>query len=195
MSLTALPKRLFFFLLCGMLVLAGSVAIHAQTRFNADSAARARQAALITTRAAQKHSLDSARAARQLALENLKAARQIRTDSLAAIRKHRESRFFRDSVKSAREDRIAAIRDAQHDRMDSLKDARTRITDSTIAAREAALAPVHKAQAKRMDSLTAIKKYKTGRRYADSVAIAQKARTQETAMRRKAFTDSLTARA
>ncbi len=179
-------------LLCALLLTAAGTPGYTQTRVNADSAAQARRQALEVTRAAQKRSLDSAKAARQHILDSLKAFRQQRMDSLTAIRKYRESRHFRDSVTAAREERIATVREVQHARMDSLKEARQRSTDSAIAAREAAMAPIRKAQQRRMDSLTAIKKYKSSKRYADSVAIAQKARTQEIAAKRKAFTDSLT---
>lgn len=190
----AFRQRLFLCLSIIMLLLcAGGPSLHAQTRYNADSATRARQQALEIVRAAQKRSLDSARTARQHALDSLKAARQIRTDSLAAIRKYRESRHFRDSVTEARQDKIETLREAQRTKMEALKDARQRTTDSLVASREAAMSVIRKAQQRRTDSLAAIRKYKTSKRYADSVAIVQKARAQSLQAARKAFTDSLTA--
>jgi tetratricopeptide (TPR) repeat protein len=177
----------------GFLTLAGSQAGYAQTRTNADSAARARQKALELVRTAQKRSLDSARTARQQSLESLKAIRERRTDSMQAMRKYRESRRFRDSVTHAREERVATIREAQRARMDSMKDARERVTDSIIAAREAATAIIRKAQQKRADSLASIKKYKMSKRFADSVAIVKRERTDSIKTVRKAHLDSMTA--
>ncbi len=194
MSFQALRQRLSLpIFITALLLLAGGLRSFAQSRLNTDSAARARQQTLEATRAAQKRTLDSAKASRQHMLDSLKASRLHRTDSLQAIRKYRESRRFRDSVTEARQDRVETIREAQHARLDSMKDARQRITDSIVASREAQMAPIRKAQKTRMDSLNALKKYKTSKRYADSVAIAQKARAQELAAKRKTFTDSLTA--
>ncbi len=192
MFFPAFKMRLLFILFSiGFLLMAEGQAGYAQARYNSDSATRARQKLLETTRAAQKRSLDSSRAARQLALDNLKEVRQAHTDSLQAIRKYRESRHFKDSVANVREERVAAIREAQRARLDSMRDARQRVTDSMIAAREAATAIIHKAQQRRADSLAAIKKYKTSKRYADSVAIVHRARADSVKAVRKAFTDSL----
>jgi hypothetical protein len=193
LSLLACSQRLLSLFALVLLLLAGSLSAHGQARINADSATKARQQALVVMREAQKRSLDSARTARQHAMDSLKAARQERTDSLMAIRKYRESKRFRDSVAAERADKIATIREAQQNRLDSMKAARERVTDSVVSAREAATAIIRKGQQRRTDSLASIKKYKTSKRYADSVAIRQKARTDSVASARKAFSDSLTA--
>jgi tetratricopeptide (TPR) repeat protein len=194
MFLTALRQRLpFLCFLISILLLAGSRPACAQARYNADSAAHARRQQLEAARAAQQRTTDSARTARQHALDSMNVVRQKHSDSMKAIRSYRESRHFRDSVSNERKERIAAIREMQRARLDSMKEARQRVTDSLIAAREAATAIIRKAQQRRADSLAAIKKYKTSKRYADSVAIVRRARTDSILTVRQAHMDSLTA--
>lgn len=182
-----------------LMLLAGSP-LHAQNRFNADSATKARQAALAeqraimdAQRAEQRRVMDSAKTSRTRIMDSLKSVRANRADSLARVRKYRESRKFRDSVTHAREDRIAAVRDVQRARSDSVRDVRQRAMDSAVAVREAATAVFRKAQEQRSDSLARIRKYRESKRFTDSVAITRKARTDSLKDVRKAFSDSVTA--
>lgn len=202
-------KFLLFFCLCG-----GSLQGYAQARFNADSAAKARQslleaqraeqrrildstresrkAIIEATREAQKRHLDSLREVRKAHLDSLKEVRAARAAELQATRKHRESRQYRDSVKDAREEKLAIIREAQRAKLDSTKAARQRVTDSIIDAREAATAARRAIQKHRSDSLAVIRNYRNSKRFSDSVAIVRKARMDSLHEARKAFTDSLT---
>ncbi len=214
-KLTTSIRRLSCFLLAFLFLCAGGNTLYAQKTFNADSASRARKQALDIARTSQKHrqdssreaqqaliaamrdaqkrALDSARESRQEMLDDLKEARQRRTDSLQAIRKHRESRAYRDSVTSAREEKIAAIREVQAARLDSMKEARIRSSDSLIAVREAETAVRKRIQQQRADSLTRIRSYRTSKRFTDSVAIVRRVRMDSLHDARKAYTDSLTA--
>jgi tetratricopeptide (TPR) repeat protein len=174
--------------------------LHAQVRYNVDSANQARQQALATQRAAleaqraeNKRVMDSARVSRAHILDSVKTIRQRRADSMASVRKYRESRRFQDSVKRARADRLTDMREAQKDRSDSVREVRQRSTDSVIAIREAATAVFRKAQQQRTDSLARIRKYRDSKRFADSVAIVRKARTDSLREYRKSVADSIVA--
>lgn len=191
--LTVFIRRCVLLLCSCLLLFAGNTTTHAQTRFNADSATRARQQALEITRAAQKRTLDSARSSRQHILDSARAARKIITDSLQARRKYRESKYFKDSVAEVRQERISSIREAQQARMDSMKAAREYVTDSIVASREAATAALKRVQQRRTDSLAAIKKYRTSKRFTDSVAIYRKNRLDSIRAVRQSFTDSIAA--
>ncbi|MBS1643803.1 MAG: hypothetical protein JST36_02085 [Bacteroidetes bacterium] len=196
------------------LLLLGSTVGYGQSRSNADSSLKARKALLESQRAEQKRVQDSARDARILQIQTLRSKQQAHLDSvrnarqrqmdslkeqraeraaeLKAIRKHRESRAYRDSIQDAREEKLAIVREAQRAHLDSMKAARQRMTDSMIDAREAATAARRAVQKQRTDSLAAIRKYRTSKRFTDSVAIVRNMRTDSIQERRKAYTDSLT---
>jgi tetratricopeptide (TPR) repeat protein len=175
-----------------LFLFAGNVKSQAQARYNADSATAAQRRALEMQRAQQKHVLDSSRVSRQHILDSTRAARKIITDSLQARRAYRESKHFKDSVTRARAEHVADIREAQKNRLDSVKDVRQRYTDSVVASREAATAQRRKIQEHRTDSLQAIQKYRNSKRFADSVAIYRQAKLDSVHNVRKLYSDSLT---
>lgn len=185
-----IPVFIFFMLGIGLLTAAPA---QAQSRYNVDSANRARRQAQDALRALQQHRLDSSRISRKHIADSLKAFRQHRTDSLAAIRKYRNSRRFKDSVRDVRETRLAAIREIRQAHLDSMKEARERITDSMVASREAKMAIIRKAQKRRADSLLSIRNYRNSKRFKDSVAIVRRAFSDSLSAIRKARTDSMIA--
>jgi len=176
--------------------------VFAQTRTNSDSAINARKDAqeaarqtqqeqLARNREEQKRKVDSARASRTEITEQLKETRQERSDSILAVRKYRESKEYKDSVKEAREEKLAAIHEAQQARLDSMRQFRQHITDSTRQVRDKAMLALKKIQQHRSDSLNKIKVYRNSRRYTDSVSIARKNRLDSLHDIRQAFTDSI----
>ena len=174
-TLTSEIRGFIFRGICLLVLLCGGLAVHAQTaHFNTDSATRARRDIADATRARQQHSLDSARTARQRTTDSLKAARETAGAALAAIRKHRESKFYKDSIIRARTQRMNAMHNTQKARTDSLKAIRQHSTDSLVASRKKITDVLRATQKKRTDSLNAIRKYKQSRRYADSVFIVRK---------------------
>ncbi|MBN9485169.1 MAG: hypothetical protein BGO70_10710 [Bacteroidetes bacterium 43-93] len=144
-------------------------------------------------REAQKRFSDSLRAARQHFSDSMKEARQRRADSFAVIREYKASRFYRDSVKDVREQRLAAIQAIRKAHFDSLKAARQKITDSIKFARKTVLDSIHAVQKHRSDSLAKIRKYKESRRFRDSVEVVRKLRADSIKLVRKHHSDSLIA--
>ncbi|MBS1616626.1 MAG: hypothetical protein JST06_10980 [Bacteroidetes bacterium] len=182
----------FFIFILGVLLFSATHA-QAQSRFNADSANRARRQAISALKALQQHRLDSAQASRKHIADSLKAFREHRADSLASIRKYRNSRRYKDSVRDARETRLATIREVRQAHLDSMKNVRERITDSIVAVREARMAIIRKGQKRRADSLMSIRNYRNSKRFKDSVAIVRRAFSDSLAAIRKARTDSMIA--
>jgi len=205
-----------FLFVCGI-VSATYTPSWAQVRKNtrttaADSAARARQAALEAQRALRQQSIDSARTARQHAADSMRAARQRitdsltahrkrvtdslntarkhRADSLARIRKYRESRRYKDSVTRVRQQKIDERRAIQQAYFDSVRTVRKHITDSILAVRKAKTDSITAVRKARTDSLARIRKYKESKRYRDSVAIVRQGRLDSLRLAREQYNDS-----
>jgi len=167
-----------------------------QARFAAQAAERKHIADSLT--AARKHTADSimsarkrysdsiknyndsVRLARTRILEEQKAIRQKRTDSLAAVKKYRESKHYKDSVETVRENRKADLVKARKHYTDSIKRIQRNRTDSILAERKvytdsmkSALNTAKEARAKQLDSLKA---YRAAR--ADSLAKVRQARAE-----------------
>ena len=134
--------------------------------------------------------MDSIKTAREAASRLFKETQKRRTDSLTALRKYRESKRYTDSVARTRQQRADSFRAVQRARIDSATAVRNQGRDSTIAVRNAAISDLRAAQKKRSDSVAAIRKYRESKRYADSVAVIRKVRTDSLQAARKTFADS-----
>lgn len=158
-----------------------------------DSARQARQRILDSTRAANQRILDSSRAERMRISDSMKIARQHITDSLTAIREYRESKHYKDSIATARQERLDSIKAVRTAYYDSVRAERQRVTDSVVAVRKAALDSMRAIQKQRSDSLAAIRKYRESKRYKDSVALVRQMRVDSATAARKAYNDSVIA--
>lgn len=161
-------------------------------RINTDSLRLARQASIDSARTARQAVLDSAKTARESAARIRLAAQKQRTDSLARVKKYRESRRYTDSVARVRLARTDSSRAITRVRLDSLKTVRQRTTDSMTEARSAVTAARQAEQKRRIESLAAVQKYKSSKRYADSVAVVRKTRADSIAVVRRTSIDSAT---
>ena len=160
-------------------------------KVNFDSLRQERQRVIDSTRASQKRILDSAREARTKYNDSVKLARKHVTDSLATIRAYRESKHYKDSVATVRQNRLDSIKAERTAYNDSVRTERTRVLDSARAERTAALEAIRAVQKKRADSLAVIRAYKTSKRYKDSVAISRQQRLDSARIARQEFNDSL----
>lgn len=179
----------FLFLLAAHLFLVPRAG--AQTsRAAIDSARQANAARVDSMRRANAARMDSVKAAREVASRLFKENQKRRTDSLSALRKYRESKRYADSVARIRQQRADSFRAVQRGKIDSATAERNHIRDSAIAARTATLSELRTAQKKRSDSIAAMRKYRESKRYADSVAVVRKVRTDSLQAARKSFADS-----
>lgn len=165
--------------------------VRAQQKRAMDSARQARQQSLEATRQAQKKQLDSARAVRIRAADSMRVARQKVTDSLSAIRKHRESKFYKDSVLRARQTKMDSVKLVRQRAFDSMRLARKRVADSLFAFRKQKMDSLKTIQKRRSDSLAVIRKYRESKRFADSVAVVKRIKSDSLAAVRKAKSDSM----
>jgi len=158
----------------------------------ADSAKEARKAALDSIKEARTHQLDSVKVARKRIVDSVKVARKIHTDSLNTVHKYRDSKHYKDSVTHARTTKMDVVKKQRKDNLDVLKTARKKTTDSTIAARKFIIDKAKAIQKRRSDSLAVIRKYKSSKRFRDSVSVVQHDRLDSLRDARTAFNDSMT---
>lgn len=135
--------------------------IYARTGIS-DAIKKQRKQNLDSLKATRKRELDATIAARKHALDVIKTAQKHRSDSLAAIRKYKTSKRYRDSVSLIQHDRLDSLRDARQAFNDSLSTARKRIRDAQKAARQHT-----------MDSVAQVRK-----KYTDSIAVVRKKRAE-----------------
>lgn len=170
--------------------------------FIADSMKAARAYALDSAKAARKYAADSAKDARAHLADSTAHARKAKSDSLqtarkrvadssAAVRKYRDSKHYKDSVTRSRTGKANGVKTSRQAHLDSMQNARKHSTDSLSAFRKARTDSVKAVQKARSDSLAKIKKYKTSKRYADSVSIAKHDRLDSLHNRQKATRDSI----
>lgn len=159
---------------------------------------------------AQKNAGNRSNAQRQES-DSLKKARRQITDSLNFIRNYKQSKHYKDSVETARQERVEAQKISQKAAMDALAAQRKKTADSIMGYRRAHSDSIRlyndsirQAQQRQMeqmklarkrtsDSLAAIRAYKASKHYKDSVINERETRKADLAKARKKTSDSLKA--
>lgn len=121
---------------------------------------------------------DNIRAEQQKAIEALKAERKRTSDSLNALRAYKESKHYKDSVTTVREERKAALAKSRKHTSDSLRAIQKKTTDSIVAARkvynDSLKTSMEAARNIRMQQLDSLKAFRLAR--ADSLGKVREAR-------------------
>ena len=123
------------------------------------------------------------------ASDSLKAVRKLEADNRAALKKYRHSRHYKDSVKIAR--RMKSDASKSSGKAKAGKDTKLSKADSLMAARRAVTDSIHEKQEKRAEEAAALKEYKGSKRYADSVAILKRTRSDSMKQTLQAHKDSI----
>ncbi len=112
-------------------------------------------------------------------------------DNAANMRKYRNSKHYKDSTEKARKNKAKAIKSAREARLDSVKATKEKVTDSMASLREVKKDSLAAIQKERADKVKNKKKYRESKRYADSVAIVKRERTDATKRKQKIYKDSV----
>jgi tetratricopeptide (TPR) repeat protein len=107
--------------------------------------------------------------AQQIVAQNNKASLQKRSDSIAQIRKYKASKHYQDSAQSIRNQQLNTIKLARKHIIDSITYARKKALDSAVAMRKTNTQQLQQRLKIKSDSIAAIRKYKSSKRYTDSL--------------------------
>ncbi len=125
------------------------------------------------------------------AIDSMNAARKAALESSAALRKYRNSKHYKDSVAHARKAKTKSLQTARQSKIDSMKAERGKITDSMSTVRKVKTDSVKEVQKKRTETFAKVKKYKSSKRFTDSVTVVRREHLDSTKRVQKAYRDSV----
>ncbi|MBS1777119.1 MAG: hypothetical protein JSS64_12655 [Bacteroidetes bacterium] len=170
-----------------------SASVQAQKKVNLDSVRLARQQAIEANQRQQQLKLDSARNIRKHQADSVSSIRKHIADSLSRIRKYRESKRFQDSVSRIRQHRIDSVKKERNQVFNAQRAIRQNTMDSLAAIRKHNADSIHSIQLARSKALERTRKYRSSKRFADSVAVVRRIHLDSVKQVRKAANEKVMA--